>query len=434
MEKKIGENVLFSIVDKFIPFAFSMLVSIAAARYLGVTEYGRYTFFGVVYTFVNSFASFGMQQVVTKECATDENKQKLVLYSAIIVAFGAGIITELGVMVLQLITDFLSWFEVVVLGIMCFFNIGQVFYYYMTAVYQLKYIVKIKNILIILFAILYILLIISNASVEWFILAYVIKESGILSASFLAYILSNEHNRIKSLSIYIGEIPNVIKKLIRLCLPLLLGGLSVTIYMKVDQVMIKSMLGEEQLGIYSVGIKLVDAFFFIPQAVTTGLLPYFAKQYIEKQTLFWTRYEQFASVLNLVAYMYVIVMAVLGKWMIHFLYGEEYAEAYRILIVTIWTVIPVCMGCVRGIYFSIMEYSGWSFFFSIVAAVMNMLLNYLMIPVFGALGAAIASVISYWVQGVMLTFISPKLRHMSKVQWKSLYGFIFLMKNRGKGD
>lgn len=434
MEKKIGENVLFSIVDKFIPFAFSMLVSIAAARYLGVTEYGRYTFFGVVYTFVNSFASFGMQQVVTKECATDENKQKLVLYSAIIVAFGAGIITELGVMVLQLITDFLSWFEVVVLGIMCFFNIGQVFYYYMTAVYQLKYIVKIKNILIILFAILYILLIISNASVEWFILAYVIKESGILSASFLAYILSNEHNRIKSLSIYIGEIPNVIKKLIRLCLPLLLGGLSVTIYMKVDQVMIKSMLGEEQLGIYSVGIKLVDAFFFIPQAVTTGLLPYFAKQYIEKQTLFWTRYEQFASVLNLVAYMYVIVMAVLGKWMIHFLYGEEYAEAYRILIVTIWTVIPVCMGCVRGIYFSIMEYSGWSFFFSIVAAVMNMLLNYLMIPVFGAWGAAIASVISYWVQGVMLTFISPKLRHMSKVQWKSLYGFIFLMKNRGKGD
>ena len=428
MQKKVFGNVFFSLIDKAIVFVFSMFISIALARYLGASDYGRYTFFGVIYTFVNSFACFGMQQIVTKEFAAYENKRKAVLYAAIIVAFATGMITELGVLILQLITGFLSWLEVAVLGVICLFNVCQIFYYYLTATYQLKYVVKIKNIVLIWMVVIYIVLIMSKASVEWFILVYALKECGTLGVSFLAFLCSREKEKIRYQEAAVSEIFFIIGKLIHLCLPLLLGGLSVTIYMKIDQVMIKSMLGEEQLGIYSVGIKLVDAFFFIPPAVTAGLLPYFAKQYMEEPTIFWTRYERFASALNAIAYMYVIVLAVLGKWMIHFLYGEEYAEAYKILMVTIWTVIPVCMGCMRGIFLSIMEYSGLSFFFSIAAAVMNMAMNYLMIPVSGALGAAIASVISYWVQGFMLTFISPKLRQMTKVQWKSLYGFIFLIK------
>lgn len=428
MQKKILGNVFFSLVDKAIVFVFNMFISIVLARYLGAADYGRYTFFGVIYTFVNSFACFGMQQIVTKEFVAYENKRKAVLHAAVMVAFSAGIITEFGVVILQIITEFLSWMEVAVLGIICLFNVCQVFNYYLTATYKLKYVIKIKNIVLVWMLGIYIVLIVSRSSVECFILVYALKECGILSVSFLAFLLSKERKKFRNLETAVSEIFLIIRKLIRLCLPLLLGGLSVTIYMKVDQVMIKSMLGEEQLGIYSVGIKLVDAFFFIPPAVTAGLLPYFTKQYIDEQSLFWTRYERFASTLNATAYMYVIVLAVSGKWIIHFLYGEEYAEAYRILMVTIWAVVPVCMGCVRGIYLSIMEYSCLSFFFSIAAAVMNMAMNYLMIPVFGALGAAIASVISYWVQGVILTFLSPKLRQMARVQWKSLYGFIFLVK------
>lgn len=433
MQKKVFGNVFFSLADKAIIFVFSMFISIVLARYLGASDYGRYTFFGVIYTFVSSFACFGMQQIVTKEFAAYEDKRKAILYAAMIVSFSAGVITEFGVVVLQMITGFLSWMEVAALGIICFFNICQVFYYYLTATYQLKYVVKIKNIVLIWIVVIYIVLIIHKAPVEWFILLYALKECGILGVSLLAFLLSKEKEKFRRQEATISEIFFAVKKLISLCLPLLLGGLSVTIYMKVDQVMIKSMLGEEQLGIYSVGIKLVDAFFFIPPAVTAGLLPYFTKQYLKEQSLFWTRYEWFASALNAVAYMYVIVLAVLGKWMIHFLYGEEYAEAYRILMVAIWAVIPVCMGCVRGIYLSIMEYSGLSFFFSVAAAAMNLVMNYVMIPVLGALGAAIASLISYWVQGVMLTFISPKLRQMSRVQWKSLYGFIFLIRNRERG-
>lgn len=433
MQKKVFGNVFFSLADKAIFFVFSMFISIALARYLGASDYGRYTFFGVIYTFVNSFACFGMQQIVTKEFAAYENKQKSVLCAAAIVAFAAGMITELGVLILQLITGFLSWLEVATLGVICLFNVCQVFYYYLTATYQLKYVVKIKNIVLVWIVAIYIVLIMNKASVEWFILVYALKECGILGASFLAFLCSKEKEKIRYQDAVVREILFIIRKLIRLCLPLLLGGLSVTIYMKVDQVMIKSMLGEEQLGIYSVGIKLVDAFLFIPSAVTAGLLPYFTRQYMEEPSFFWLKYEWFASALNVIAYIYVIIMAVFGKWMIDFLYGEEYAEAYKILLVTIWSVIPVCMGCMRGIYLSIMEYSGLSFFFSITAAGMNMAMNYLMIPVFGALGAAIASVISYWIQGFMFTFISPKLSQMAKVQWKSLYGFRFLI-NRRKGD
>lgn len=433
MQKKVLGNVFFSLADKAVVFVFSMFISIALARYLGAADYGKYTYFGVIYTFVNSFACFGMQQIVTKEFAACENKRKLILYAAVIVAFLAVAITNLGIVILQLTTGFLSWLESAVLGIMCFFSVCQVFNYYLTASYQLKHLIKIKNILLVLLFALYIVLIVNEASIECFILAYALKECSILVASFLAFLFSKEKEKFWHQEIIVSEILSSIKKLIRLCLPLLLAGLSVTVYLKVDQVMIKGMLGEEQLGIYSVGIKLVDAFFFIPSAVTAGLLPYFTEQYIKEPQFFWKRYERFASVLNAVAYLFVIAMLILGKWIIHFLYGEEYADAFKILLVTIWTVIPVCMGCVRGIYLSIMEYSSLSFFFSISTAVMNVLMNCLLIPVWGALGAAIASVISYWVQAFILTFISPKLRQMAMVQWKSLYGFIVFIKKRKGG-
>ncbi|MCM1303083.1 MAG: flippase [Lachnospiraceae bacterium] len=432
MQKKVFNNVFFSIIDKVIVFVVGTLTSIVLARYLGAADYGRYTFFGVIYSLADCFASFGMQQIVTKECAVHQNKCKSILCAAATVALPAGCITELGIIILYLSTGFLSKLEVAALGVICLFNVCSVLGYYLAATYQLKYIVQIKTIIIILIAVLYIVLVMNKAAVEWFIIVYALKECAVLAASMLAFILAGKNNDFKDQAVNGHEIFIIVKKLIRVCLPLLLAGLSVTMYMKIDQVMIKSMLGEEQLGVYSVGIKLVDAFFFIPMAIVAGVLPYFAEQHAKNTHLFWKEYERFSSMLNAFAYLYVIIMILFGKWIVGLLYGEEYAGAVGVLMVTICSVVPVCMGCVRGIYFSIMEYSKLSFAFSIITALMNMIMNYLLIPLFGILGAAIATVISYWVHGFVLTFFSTRLKQMVKVQCRSLYGFIALPKEMKK--
>ncbi len=429
MKRKVFNNVFFSMVDKLLVLFCQMLISIIVARSLGATDFGKYNFFIVVYGFVNSFSSFGMEQIVTKEFAANKDRQRLVFRAAVIVATIAAAFTELGVILLQIVTGFLTWLEVAALGAICLFNISSVFKYYMNAVYRIESIVKIKNLLLILVLVLDGILLIIKAPVEYFILAFALRECSVMGASLIAFVLSKENVRLKKESLVSDNVFPVIKKLVRLCFPLLLTGLSVSIYMRIDQVMIRDMLDERQLGIYSAGIKLVEVFFNVPTAVTAGLLPYFAEKYAHDSEVFWKRFEQLANGLNACAYLFAIVIVLLGKWIINFLYGEEYFDAVRVLVVYAWAAIPVAMGSVRGICLSVLEYSGLTFSFSVSAAVVNVVLNLLLIPRLGIVGAAVASVVAYLLQGFVFSFFSPKLRRVAKIQVKSLYGFIFIVKD-----
>lgn len=428
MQKKVLSNVFYSILDKVRILVANVIVSIAVARYLGLADYGRYNFYGVVYAFVKSFACFGMQQIVTKEFTAYKEKQKVILCAAIIVSLITSFITELGIIVLQATIGFLTWIEVELLGIMSVFTVCSVFQYYLTATYQLKNVIKMRNIFAFFNVILYFFLIIRKTTVIWFIVAYTIKECGVLGAAFVAFIKLERKNKHNNHPIERIEILLTIKKIIRLCFPMLLSSISGTIYLRIDQVMIRNMLGEEQLGIYSVGIKIVEVFFVVPTAVVAGVLPYFTEKYIREPKVFWKQFEQLASGINACAYFFAIIIAFLGTEVIHLFYGDEYAAAAGVLITYAWATVPVCMGCIRGIYLSIMEYSKLAFCYSVCAAVTDIGMNYFLIPVFGIMGAVIASIISYLLQGFVFSFFSPKLKRVSKIQVRSLYGFIPLVK------
>ncbi len=428
-KQKVFNNVLFSMVDRLLVLFCYMLISIIVARRLGATDFGKYNYFIVVYGFVNSFSTFGMEQIVTKEFAANEDRQRLVFRAAVIVSVIAAALTELGVILLQIMTGFLTWLEVAALGAICFFNISSIFKYYMNAIYQIGSIVKIKNLLLILVVVLDGVLLIIKAPVEYFILAFALRECSIMGASLVAFVLSKEYVKLKRQLLVADNVFPMIRKLVQLCFPLLLTGLSVSIYMRIDQVMIIDMLDERQLGIYSAGIKLVEFFFNLPTAVITGLLPYFAEKYVHDLEVFWKRFEQLANGLNTCAYLFAIVIAALGKWIINFLYGEEYCDAVNVLAVYVWAVIPVAMGCVRGICLSVMEYSGLNFFFSVSAAAVNVILNLLLIPKHGIVGAAVASVVSYLLQGFVFSFFSPKLRRVAGIQARSLYGFVYIVRD-----
>lgn len=426
MKKKVFRNVFFSFTDKIMVFLFNMIISVIAARYLGAADYGKYTYFIVIYSFVSSFSAFGMEQIVTKELAVSKNRQRTILCAAIIVSFIASCLTELGIILLQVITGFLTWMEVIALGIICFINISSVFRYYLTAIYHMGNIVKVKNVLLLMVIIIDVIFMAVGAPVESFILAFALKECCAMGASFIAFIMSKEKDKLLNQDLFPNDIFFMVKKLVRLCFPLLLSGLSVIIYLKIDQVMIKDMLGEKQLGIYSAGIKLVEVFFNIPMAVVTGLLPYFAEKYVKEPKEFWKQYERLTSVLFFVTYVAVIIVLIFGKWIIYILYGAEYTESASILAIYAWSMIPVSMGCIRSVYLSIREYSFLSFIYSIVSSGINILINILWIPVFGIKGAAAASVISYFFQGFLFTLFSSKTRRIAKMQFRSLYGYVFI--------
>lgn len=429
MNKKLIGNIFFSLTDRGMGLLFGMVISIFITRYLGAEDFGKYTYFGVIYAIVASFANFGMQQIVTKELAAKTEKQKDIICATLILAAISSALTWIGINVIQYFTGFLESIEIIFLGVLCIFNICTVFQYYLISIYQMKNIVLLKNILLIIMLIIYGISIVKKFPVLWFELIYTIKESCMLGIFLIAYLISKERDKFRLQRVEAGEVIKIISKLIKLCFPLMLAGLSVTLYLKIDQLMIKEMLNEVQLGIYSSGIKFVEIFFNLPSAVTIGVLPYFSAKYLNNREDFWDKYKKLASGLNFCAYVFAIMLTIFGKWLINLVYGVEYTDAGIILIIYVWSTVAVCMGCVRGIYLSILEYSKLSFVFSVLSAAVNILINYLLIPIMGIKGAAVASIISYFLQSFIFTSCCPSLRKIFKIQCWALYGFIFYIKD-----
>jgi O-antigen/teichoic acid export membrane protein len=196
--------------------------------------------------------------------------------------------------------------------------------------------------------------------------------------------------------------------------------------MKIDQFMIKAMLDSTQLGIYSSAVRIAEAWYFIPTSICTSLMPYYSKLYYEDKDKFFVYYEKFYCLLSSLAWLIAVMVSLFSKQIINILYGQEYMAAANVLSLYVWAGIFVCMGCARSIYMSIKEYSVYSCIVSALSSITNCILNVILIPRIGIVGATIATIVSYFMQAFACTFFFGKLKPIYKIQLKSLLGFLFI--------
>ena len=70
-----------------------------------------------------------------------------------------------------------------------------------------------------------------------------------------------------------GGSGKVARSLLRDSWPLILSGVLVSIYVNIDQVMIKHMIDEQAVGLYAIATRLSTAWYFIPIAITSSMFP-----------------------------------------------------------------------------------------------------------------------------------------------------------------
>ena len=101
---------------------------------------------------------------------------------------------------------------------------------------------------------------------------------------------------------------------------------------------------------------------------------------------------------------------------IHILFGEEYRDAGPIMMVYSWSFMFACAGVARSQYLLNEGLTRLSLFFSVAGLVSNIGLNFLLIPHFGVLGSAFATVGSYAIGGLFVTLTVRNLRRIAFLQ------------------
>jgi PST family polysaccharide transporter len=213
------------------------------------------------------------------------------------------------------------------------------------------------------------------------------------------------------------------KTLLKESLPLIFSGFAILIFMKIDQIMLGQMIGDGEVGIYSAAVRISEIWYFIPTTIVASVAPsiYAAKE--TSESLYYKRIKQLLSLLALIAIAISIPMTFLSQKIIMVMFGSGYAEAGPILAVHIWTSLFVFMGVATSTWFIAEGLNNVSLGKTLLGAILNVILNFLLIPKYAGLGAAIATIISQAVAAFLSNAIDKRTQKIFKLQLQSIIPF-----------
>lgn len=168
-----------------------------------------------------------------------------------------------------------------------------------------------------------------------------------------------------------------------------------TIYMRIDQIMIKHMMTNKDVGLYSSAVKLSEIWYFIPIIITSSLFPAIINAKQKNEELFTKRVQNLYDLVFWLAIIVAIPISIFSKQIIIIIFGKEYQMAYKVLAIYVWQGIFVSLGVANSKWLIIENLQIIVTLNTIVGAVSNVVLNFILIPKLGITGAAIATIISY---------------------------------------
>jgi len=194
------------------------------------------------------------------------------------------------------------------------------------------------------------------------------------------------------------------KALLKECWPLLLSGIAIMIYMRIDQIMLGQMLGNDAVGIYSVAIRMSEVWYFIPVAIVASVFPSIVNAKEKSKTLYKDRLQKLYDLMVLMGLSVAIPMTFISDYLIFLLFGEEYSAAGIVLAIHIWAGIFVSLSVVNTKWLILDGFQKNIFYMALLGAVVNIVANWMLIPIFGIKGAALGTVISQFVSLFSVVF------------------------------
>ena len=197
---------------------------------------------------------------------------------------------------------------------------------------------------------------------------------------------------------------SVMKKLLMESWPFLLSGICVIIYMRFDQILIKSYLGETSLGVYAAALPVASVWNALPVAICAGIAPFLARIRLQNPA----KYMQVLQLIFKCLFMFSLLLSVLiglfSDAIIDILYGPAYIDASMVLRVYIFTSIPVFLGVVQNLWITNESRSVAVLKNTLLGGVCAISMNLILIPQFGLVGAAMAAIIAYFASAVVGNF------------------------------
>jgi len=423
----IYKNIAWLLVDKVIRLFGGLVIVVWVARYLGPKNYGI-LHYAVAYTaFFALFVNFGFATIIVRQVVKYPDKTNIYLGTAFCLkSIGAAIsITLIAISLAIYQSDHIVKIAILLVAVGFIFQSFDVIDFYYQSLTFSKYVVFARNLSFILTSLFKIYLIKNEYSVIYFALA--LSMDMLLSAIFMIIVFNNSGNKISHWRFD----KKIAKTLLKDSWPLAVTIFLVSIHIRIDQVMINAMLGLEQLGIFSIAVKISEYWFFIPAILVQTLMPYFVKLRRVNYFMYENRLMQLYSIMFWMGTIVGFLTVLFGESIISILFGMEYKDAYQALIYNIWKGIFISQALARNIWIISENVQHYRLVVNLLAVLTNIMLNLYLIPHMGIRGAALSSLISIGVSTWFYTLFVKPLRRSTYAMIKSILP-VYLFKSNCK--
>jgi O-antigen/teichoic acid export membrane protein len=161
------------------------------------------------------------------------------------------------------------------------------------------------------------------------------------------------------------------------------------IYFRIDSVMLGYMRGDVEVGVYNVAYKIMEGIFFIPSMI---MLAFFPK--LVKPVMFEDIFRKLFLILGMIGIISSLLLYVFSARIISLIYGPEFIRAIPVLRTLSLVLLPVFLGHLITQSLVALDLNRAYLLVAFIGVLFNISLNFYLIPLFGALGAAWATLIT----------------------------------------
>lgn len=411
--RKYFFNTGWLFADQVLRLLVGLLVGIYVARYLEPERYGILSYAGSFVGLFAAFSTLGLDSIVVRELVKDPTRREQLLGTAFRLQLaGSGLLFLLVMIAVQFAdSDRLTRTIIAILALATLFDPFNIINLYFQATVQSKFTAMASIITLVVGSVFRLALIAVQSGLFWFVLASVL-EKLVLAGGYVFFFTRRETSLLRWQ--FQGKLA---RSLLKDSWPLILSSMSIMIYMRIDQVLLKALMNAEAVGLYAVAVRLSELWYFVPMTITASLFP----AILNVQTnhpLYLQRLQRLYDLMVFISVGVAIVITVLGPWVVAFLYGSAYAPAGSTLMILVWAGVFVSLGVANSNWLIAENLTRVSMINTTLGAILNIALNLWLIPWMGINGAALATVISYFCSAYLFLLLHKNcllsFRNMSR--------------------
>lgn len=419
--RNILTNVLWLFLDNALRLVAGIVVSAWIARYLGVDDYGRLKSVVTLLLMFQATLRLGLDEVLVREYIKRPDERPALLSSGLALRLA---LSALAIPLMPAVMRLLKPEEPLLAELMTIAAVSVLFLafevidYRFQAVVRAKYAVWARNAALLGASAVRIGMIIAGAPLVWFVVMVVGEYALLALALVIIYIRTQD-------APHFGPVKwPIMAQLLRDGWPMILTGLAVTAFMRVDQLMLVRMLPPDvystEVGLYAAAASLSEVWFFVPVSILNSLFQSIVAAYEQDTAAYAQRLQRTMRFLMLISLAFALSVTLLRRPIIGVLFGPDYAPSAALLGILVWSSAFISMSNMWARVMTIENHIRYTALVTTVGAVANFALNLWLIPRMGATGSAIATVISYAVVGYGGAFFAPASVPLGQMQTRAI--------------